>query len=519
MDSGRLNDENSPTRIAGKTELKKTFIQNLVLLIGLNLLVKPVYLLFIETEIQNRTGPDAFGSYFALINFSFLLNILPDLGITNWNTRKTAQNGYAGKKQFIRLFRLRLILAAIYIAVAFTLGMLLHYSNTQLWYLLVLALNQVLVSGILYIRSYLTGMHLFSKDSIVSVLDRLLLLLMMSWCLWFHPDGNLFQIEWLIYGQTISYAVTMAVATLFVFTGTKKQNDAQSEIISSASILKESLPFAILIMLSMIGYRADSVMLERMKGADQAGIYAMGFRFFEAINMISYLFAVLLLPMFAKQLKEKISVAPLLQLGFKVLYTLVFMVSVACCFYSESILGIFYDHSVPEAAESFQWLMMSALFFSLQYISGTLITASGKMRPMIAIALSGMLYNIILNLIYIPLEGATGAAKASCLSQLLIFIAQLAVIIRYHDTGNLRPLALRALIFTLTSIFAGYALTNTELIAVSGFSGWLLLLLVMTILALLTRMLDIRSVAALIPTGLTGRTSLTLQNQDKQTNE
>jgi O-antigen/teichoic acid export membrane protein len=47
-------------------------------------------------------------------------------------------------------------------------------------------------------------------------------------------------------------------------------------------------------------------MLERMleDGKTQAGIYANGFRFFEAANNIAFLFASLLLPLFSNLLKN-----------------------------------------------------------------------------------------------------------------------------------------------------------------------------------------------------------------------
>jgi O-antigen/teichoic acid export membrane protein len=497
-------------------ELKKTFIQNLVILLGLNLLVKPFYLLIVETEIQNRTGPDDFGIYFALINFSFIINIIPDLGITNWNIRRTSQQGYPGKLNFIKLIKLRMVLAAIYVLVALIFGMFLHYSHNQLWFLLVLSFNQVMVSAILYLRSFLSGMQRFKSDSIVSVMDRLLLLILMSILLWGMPEQNeYFQIEWLIYGQTISYAATLLIAAILVLKGSARTETKKTSPIYTGEVIRESLPFAILIMLSMLGYRADSVMLERISGAGQAGIYAMAFRFFEAVNMISYLFAVLLLPMFSKLIAEKQSVAPLFQLGFKVLYSAILCVSVVSIFYNSEILHLFYESNTTEAAEVFSWLMISALFFSLQYISGTLITASGKMKPMIWIAFGGMLYNIILNMIYIPSEGALGAAKASCYTQLVIFFAQLMVVIRKFDTGNLKQIGWRTLMFTLLSITTAMIITSDIIHPSLDSFGWILLLILIMAYSFLTRMIDLSSIRSLIPNFTRSARSLTLHNEEK----
>lgn len=496
--------------------MKKKFIQNLFILLGLNLLVKPFYLLIVETEIQNRTGPDDFGMYFALINFSFIINIIPDLGITNWNTRRTSQHGYPGRDNFNKLIKLRLVLAAIYLVVAMVIGMFLHYTHNQLWYLLVLSFNQVMVSAILYIRSFLSGMQLFKSDSIVSVLDRLLLLILMSVLLWGIPQYSaIFHIEWLIYGQTLCYAITLIIAVILVLKGSAKKEAKAIQTIRTGEVIKESLPFALLIMLSMLGYRADSVMLERMSGAEQAGIYAMGFRFFEAVNMISYLFAVLLLPMFSKLLAEKQSIAPLLQLGFKVLYSSILGVCILSITYNTEILQLFYERNIFEASESFAWLMLSSLFFSMQYISGTLITASGKMKPLIWIALGGMIYNMILNLIYIPSEGALGAAKASCFTQMVIFIAQLMVVVRKFETGNLKSIGLRTLIFTILSITTAIILKSDGMHTLTGSFGWMILPVLIAAYSLLTRMIELKSIRSLIPGFTRSGSSLTLHNEEK----
>ncbi len=65
--------------------MKKHFITNLALLILLNLLIKPFWFFGIEVGVQNRVGEEMYGFYFSLFNFAFILNILLDLGINNFN--------------------------------------------------------------------------------------------------------------------------------------------------------------------------------------------------------------------------------------------------------------------------------------------------------------------------------------------------------------------------------------------------------------------------------------------------
>ena len=64
--------------------INKNFSINLVFLLGLNLLVKPIYLFGVELGVQNAVGAEDYGLYYAMFNFTFLFNVLLDLGINNF---------------------------------------------------------------------------------------------------------------------------------------------------------------------------------------------------------------------------------------------------------------------------------------------------------------------------------------------------------------------------------------------------------------------------------------------------
>ncbi len=58
--------------------MRRTFLLNLLLVMGLNLLVKPFYILGIDAEVQRAVGAEAYGLYAALLSLGFLLNIVLD---------------------------------------------------------------------------------------------------------------------------------------------------------------------------------------------------------------------------------------------------------------------------------------------------------------------------------------------------------------------------------------------------------------------------------------------------------
>src|SRR6056297_3407599 len=146
------------------------FITNLALVFALNLLIKPFWIFGIDRTIQNMVGAAEYGFYFSLLNFSFLLNILLDLGINNYNNRNIAQNNQLLSKSLSSIIGLRLLLAVGYFVISFSIAGVIGYEWRQLKVLLFLLLNQFLASFILYFRSNLSGLHYFKTDSVLSVL-------------------------------------------------------------------------------------------------------------------------------------------------------------------------------------------------------------------------------------------------------------------------------------------------------------------------------------------------------------
>lgn len=434
--------------------MQQKFIVNLAFVLFLNLLVKPFYILGIDTEVLRQVGEETYGNYFALISFSFLMNIFLDAGVTNFNTKNMAQHAQLLQKHFSNIIVLRLLLALGYLLLITATGMILGYNSNQMLMLLVLGFNQVLVAFVLYFRSNLSGLHLFMQDSVISVLDRVLLIGICGTLLWGGVTQQPFQIEWFVLAQTISYGLTALVAFLLVFRQSGKIKVSWN-LPFNYMILKQSAPYALLVLLMSMYYRSDSVMLERLlpDGAYHAGVYAQGFRFFEATNMVAYLFAVLLLPIFSRMLGNKQEIAELLRLSFKIIISGALIVGVSCLFYAEPLLVLRYQEVSDQAVQSFSVLMLCFVSICSTYIFGTLLTANGSMRLLNWMAAGGMVLNIGLNFILIPHYFALGSAVASLVTQLLTAVVQVVVTIRiFKLEPDLR--LVRSLILFLAGVIA-----------------------------------------------------------------
>jgi O-antigen/teichoic acid export membrane protein len=464
--------------------MNRKFITNLAFLLFLNFLVKPFYILGIDAEIQNRVGAEDYGMYFSLLGFTFLFTIFLDVGIVNFTTRTISQQPFLIQKYFSKVFSLRIFLALIYGVLVLIIGGIIGYNQSEIYLLLWLIFNQILAGFTLYFRSNLTGLLLFKYDSIVSVLDRFLLIIICSILLWGGVTTEPFQIYWFVYAQTFAYGVSAITALIFLLSNQKLKKLNWDKLFSMA-ILRQSAPYALLILLMTFYYRADSVMLERMleDGKTQAGIYANGFRFFEAANNIAFLFATLLLPLFSNLLKNKKPVASLVKIASSILIPGAILVAITCFLFSQQLIDARYINSTFQSGQVFGILMICFVFISTTYIFGTLLTANGNLKTLNKIAFGGVVLNIILNLILIPKYQAYGAAIASLITQGLTTIAQVWLCKSYFNLKMNSSLITRGFIFTAICLALGVILNQEYfnfipwygLMAILFFSGILFL--------------------------------------------
>ena len=416
--------------------MNRQFLFNIALLLALNLLVKPFYIFGIDRTVQNAVGTEDYGLYFTFFNLALLLQIVHDFGIQNFNNRAISQHRQLIGKYFPNLLLLKLILSAVYLALAFAVAALLGYP-LPVWHLLGWVLVvQVLSSFVLFLRSNISGLGHYRTDSLLSALDRFLLIGIAGFLLLFPQWVGPFQIEWLVYAQAASMGVTALVA-FALLRGELPVFRLRWNKALMIWFLRNSAPFALVILLMTLYTRMDAVMLERLlpDGKHEAGVYASAYRLLDASNMIGYLFATLLLPMFARLLKTQKPIRPLVEISFQLIMAGAWTLSLGVFFFREEVAFWLYHDATPYWGEVLGYLMLSFVAVSGSYVFGTLLTANGKMGPMNRLFLLGIALNATLNFLLIPTYKAWGAAVATLFTQALIWIAQM--VLAHRMTGGL----------------------------------------------------------------------------------
>lgn len=474
--------------------MSKKFVANLFFLQLLNLIIKPLWIFGIDVEVQNTLPVEHYGTYFSLLSFSLLFFLILDFGIASFNNRSAAQDGAYIQKNIGSILMLKLLLSVVYFIVLFIAGYLSGFTAFEMRLLGFLGFNQMLLSYIQYLRSNLSALHFFKTDSLLSVLDKTIAIIVFGIILYGNIFPYEFTIEWFVWLQTGSLLITALISLILVV------KYAQIKAVSFnfkpiIKLIKDTMPYALLGTLMVIYTRIDAVMIKLMVGSEEAGIYAAGFRLLDAINIFAALFATLLLPMFARMIKNKEGLQPLVSLSSKMLLLPSLILVIACFTYKQDIMDLLYDRSNTYYADIFSWLMVSFIPFCLIYIFGTLLTANNDIRRLNQFALSTVLLNIVLNAILIPELKGLGATYATLITQSFFSVSCIiySFMVFKFRASAIFVIKLSAFIIILTGL--AFTVNHQK---ISLISGTLLLFVTGFVLILALRFFNLKNALNLI---------------------
>lgn len=470
--------------------VQKKFVTNVALLLLLNLLIKPFWIFGIDRTVQNQL-PQDYGMYFVLFNFSLLFNIILDVGITNFNNKHITQNQQLLSSYFSGITLFKLLLFVVYLLVTFTVGWFAGYDSERFYMLGLLSINQFLISFIQYLRSNVTALQLYTTDSFLSVLDKLLMSVFCAVLLWGNWWAIDFNILYFVYAQMLAYGITAGVVFAIVFQQAKPIKFAINFSFLK-QIIRKTFPYALLVLAMMFYYRIDAVMLDFMlpDGETQVAIYAQAYRLMDAFNQFGVLFAGLLLPMFAFLIHEKKSVAALVKLSFNMLFVLSVTVAAFMFFHAEKVMELLYNYHVDDSSAIVVVLMFCYVCIAASYIFGTLLTANGNLNLLNKIAGAGLLINVLLNLWLIPSYHAIGAAIASLVTQGIIISVQIISTKNIFNFSIDVVYLLRLMVF-VSVIFASFYATT--LFSIALFPQLLLAGVIGLSIGLLLKIIDLKS--------------------------
>lgn len=183
-----------------------------------------------------------------------------------------------------------------------------------------------------------------------------------------------------------------------------------------------SLPYGLLAVLGLLYFRIDAILLSYLKGNFETGIYGASYKFLEAIIFIPSSFAAALFPSLTKLHDENL--LQMKKLYFKSVKLMSILgISLLACYLLilPQVIRIFLP-SYLGAIDAIRILSLSIPFiFAATPGVQVLLSTEKYLKPVLLISVFTLIFNVSLNLLFIPKFGFLGASWITVLSDILSF--------------------------------------------------------------------------------------------------
>ncbi len=472
--------------------MQATFLRNAVFQVSLNLLVKGLYLFGVERVVQNLLPEGDYGLYFSFLGLGMLLQVVADFGLQLYNSRELSADRDRLAAYFPYFIGLKIVLGSVFFLLLLGAGSVLGYGPAEVYLLVLAGTVQFFNSLVLYLRSNLSGLGRYKLDGWFSVLDKSILLFVVGGWLYLSPET--LTIYRFAAAQLLAWGITAGALLAAVWKRLPRKLPGYDRQ-KYRELLRGGAPFALAVFLTVAYSRIDAVMIERLlpDGAVEVDHYAAAYRLLDALNMIGWLLAGLLIPMYARLRAKGEDVVPLLRFSLRLMLVGAACVAVPLVLYAQPLVELLYTFADVRTGIILKFLAVTFAAQCLNYAYGSLLSATGLIGRMNYVYVAGIALNVGGNLWLLPRYGAAGAACVTLLTQGFIAVSQL---ILAHRWMSIPPSSIRllpTLLFILILASCGLALYQLDWWWVVGF---VVIPLGGLATALLTGLIDVKTIFA-----------------------
>lgn len=390
------------------------FFKGLSWLIFLNLLVKPVWIFAIDRQVQNSLGHEAYGKYFAVLNFTIILSFLADAGLTNMMNQRIAQGTPLNVR---KLLRAKMLLLLAYLFVCTAASLMAGIDALQI--VVYAATIQALASLFVFLRGIITANQLFQTDALLSVLDKLGAIMLCGLFIYLPYLFGGISLQRFLLVQAATLAAADLAAFFIIYRKGLLPQDAPKEDLWP--VLKAMLPFTLILLLMALHYRLDGFLLERLhpNGAYEAGVYAASYRLLDAANVVGYLAASFLVPFVARNAQDPPRIGQALLYVRHGLMAAAVLAACFCAVFAPWVMRLLYHTDNAYHAEVLRWCVASLPGYMLVHVYGSALTATRRFKSFLSILLLCACINTAANIYFLPKYGAIAACVAALVSQSL----------------------------------------------------------------------------------------------------
>lgn len=385
---------------------------------------------FYTIFLARSLGVLDFGVYSVGLAYFSIISSISDFGFNRFLIREIAREKDKSWEIIWSVLTLRLTIVSVFFAI-FAIGIyLLDQDKTRVSIILLSTLSVLPQAIALTFDGIFVALQKLQFSAIAAITLSLSTTFFGIYLI-SQGFGAIGAVNALILGQ-VFYA---AVLSIFLYKHHGfSLSSVTEEIIKKALI--GSLPYGILAILGLLYFRIDTILLSYLRGNFETGIYAAGYKFLEALVFIPNALAFALFPVLAKLHEENpLKIKALLYKSTKIMFILGLFITVLYFLFLPEIIKIF----LPKFLPSIDVIKILSIAIPFMFIhipaSSVLISSEKYLKQVILFSLVPLTFNIVTNLIFVPLFGLFAASWITVASDILSVVLLFIFIHKYFKNG------------------------------------------------------------------------------------
>ncbi len=392
--------------------------RNAIYLLSGNIISTVLGVIFV-IYVAIQLGLTQFGIYTLGNYFAGLFVILGDLGLSNYTTREIARDKNNAQDILNRVFCLRLVLSLLAFIVGINVLLYVDYG------LLTEQLTMIILFTHIFFRSFLSFLfHIFEgfeRMEFVTIAEAFRRGIDLVIGVWVLSQG--YGLTFLILGLVLSDLIILTFTWILLYSSLPIRIQIVFSSIGWYETLVTSIPFGLLTVFLGVVNSIDTIMLGKIRGEDEVGLYGAVIRITSVLTIIPLMTATAMFPAISRLYDTSIDKARSIFLNLiRLMMFLGMPIAFGTTLIGSSLIVFVYDATYLPAALPLKIVIWSIgmVFLNLPMIMFLSSIERQKQATMI-IGISAM-SNIILNLVLIPKYGMVGAAITTVISQVIILI-------------------------------------------------------------------------------------------------
>jgi len=370
-------------------------------------------------------GKNGFGLYSYSFAYVSIFYFMSHMGISNLLVRDVAKHRESAQEYISYSLPLVLILSTGFLVIVNVIPIISNWSNDERLITLFFSFYFLFDALAKYAFAIMQAFERMGMQAILFASERLFLLLTSLYC-WYSDRSLLILVA--------VFAVVNGIKAMTAFIFVQKEYTKLSFSWSAGyfrSLLKESYPFALVLLFSALSTRVDILMLKEFHSTASVAIYNTARKIIDAFsflpeNIYAAVFPSLSL-LFISQ-KEKFNEA------FRQAFLAILLIAIPICtgFFvlAPRIIDILFDPEFQDAYIPLRWLSLGLLFIYIRMGLSVTLNATGNQHIFALIYGISMIVSVVMNFILIPRYDTLGASMTVILSEISLILCSMPFIKR-----------------------------------------------------------------------------------------